>query len=163
MKTNLLLAILLTSSLTQGQTLVANLESQYITTTVYYEDTEYFYDDSQYYYEYRVDAKIKNKDISNITIDLCNPCELYFIFADGSYEIEFGDDFIKFDDIETRWGEFVFGFHSKYAPSINEAHIKASNRTYTNSIYSPACQIPEPNVMSLIFAFGVITLTKRRR
>jgi hypothetical protein len=47
------------------------------------------------------------------------------------------------------------------ATLCEEHHIKASNRTYTNSIFSPSCQIPEPSVLAL--SFGLIILAKRRR
>ena len=156
-KLTLPLAAVLMTAFAQGQSLIPNIwESSYITTTV-------TYDGSSYRYQYRADAKINNRDISNITIKLCDHSSIYDIFGDDEFDYEFDNGFIKFDDIETSGKDFTFGFYSKNSPAINDAFIKAARNTYNNQILSPACQIPEPNVMSLIFAFGVITLTKRRR
>ena len=131
------------------------IESSYITSSVYY-------DGSIYHYEYRADSKIDNRDISNITIDLCNSTEICNIYGDDPFKFVNEKDYIKFDNIKPKGSDFVFGFYSTYAPEINESYIKASNKVYKTGVFSPSCQIPEPSVLSLLFGF-IFLLTKRRR
>jgi len=154
MKTKLILLTMLMTSFTQGHSLISNLESDYITSSV-------TYDGSQYHYNYRSDSKINNRDISNITIELCDDVNIYDIYGDDLFTLEYKDESIKFDNIEPDGEEFIFGFYSKNSPELNDAYIKASRTTHTNQILSPSCQIPEPSILPL--AFGILILARRRR
>jgi hypothetical protein len=155
MKTKTTILALLMTAFSYGQTLVNYTESPYITSFVWK-------DGSTYHYQYKADSKINNREISNITIDLCDSRELYDVYGDDSYKLEYKDNVIKFDNINPRGDEFIFGFYTMNSPELGDANIKASTQTYTNQIWTPSCQIPEPSYI-LISSIGTFFLFKRRR
>jgi hypothetical protein len=141
--------------MSNAATLVNRFESMHITTNVYY-------DNGVYQYEYFSSPQIEGRDISNITIDLCDDCKIFGFNADDHCSFEDKDGAIKIDSIKPKGNDFVFSFYSNCAPEKNDAYIKAGRFTYDYQVLSPSCQVPEPET-ALLGMLGVLCLFRRRR
>ena len=126
-----------------------------------YLDSSVTFDGTLYHYSYVSDSKIGKKDISNITIKLCDPTSIFNIYSDDSFESLFETERFKFDSIQPEGDDFVFGFYSYYPPTLSNAAIKSSTSTYFQTAYVPSC-IPEPTTFAL-GSFGLLTLLSRRK
>lgn len=127
----------------------------YITSTV-------GFDGSKYHYEYIVDASIDKRDIDTITLDLCDSCDLYDLYTNYRYELEYGKDYIEFDDIKYKKEEYlIFGFYSDNAPEMQKVEIDNGKKVFKDSVWSPSC-VPEPTTF-LCGVLGTLLLLKRRK
>lgn len=154
MKLKIILLTLLPTMLWGGLTTQYN--SQYINSTVTYEN-------DVYRYEYVADATLNKRDISNITISLSECQDIYDAYGDDPFKIVYEDDLVKFDSIKPKGDTFVFGFFSRFGPQLTHSTIKAANTTYTDSVYAPSCEVPEPTILSLLAGFTILLKRRCRR
>lgn len=129
-----------------------NLEDDHIESSVYF-------DGSLYHYEYEVEPEINGRNVTNVTINLSNAAQLFDIYTDSQYILNQNQGFLRILGIMPTDDEIVFGFSSYSPPEINSALIRAANRTYTNSVYSP---IPEAS-SCFLGCVAIFCLLKRRK
>lgn len=145
-------ALISMATLVQGEPINSSQDS-YISSYV-------TYDGMYYNYHYIAQSKINNRDISNISIEICDPNEIFDIYSDDAFQALFEKDSFKFDSIKPDGEIFVFGFYSENPPSLNTANIKAANASFLQEVYSPTC-VPELG-SAILGSFCLLILLSRR-
>lgn len=146
----LLLTTLMASSLANSQTIIANMNSGHVTSTVY----QY---GSSYKYEYTIDSKINNKKISTVTINL-DDINVYNLTGDDEYVVTYYPDYILFEDIKPKDDYFVASYYSNNVPNMFNMSVDNTKDVYDFNVFAP---IPEPSVLLLLLV-GFLMNNRRR-
>jgi hypothetical protein len=159
MKTKTTLLSLLMAGFAHSATLISTLTSPKITSTV-------TLDNGVYNYKYVINARPLDdqNDLLNLSINMCDSAFTSRYYGDDPFNLLKSKDYVKFNDIDVKGDNFIFGYESTNAPTKTDILIKTCGSNYTDKILTPDCKTPcIPETSAWMMSLLTLPLIFKRR